>query len=125
MSYDLAFWQENLEIDASEAFRKYDAMTDGASGVFAESENVRAFHRALRDIHPDLTIENAEMSPWTSPVYGNGECVLVTIAWSRKDELVEGLIPLARKHGLLTYDPQQEEVHQQPPQLLKPPRTDQ
>ncbi|MGW3958086.1 hypothetical protein ACWEKM_46205 [Streptomyces sp. NPDC004752] len=66
MSYDLAFWQDD-EIDAEEAYRQYEAMFDGASGV--------------------------------------------SISWSRKDEVVDPLISLARDHGLLTYDPQKEKVY--------------
>lgn len=111
MSYDMAFWQETQEIDAAGAYQKYDAMTDGESGVSTESAGVKDFCAAVLKSYPDLTVENAETSPWTSAVYCNGECVIVTIAWSRKNELVDALISLAQRHSLLAYDPQKEEVH--------------
>ncbi|MFJ9686463.1 hypothetical protein ACIRRX_12335 [Streptomyces bacillaris] len=111
MSYDMAFWQEPQEIDAAGAYQKYDAMTDGKSGVSAESTRVRDFYAAVLKNYPDLTVENSDTSPWTSAVYCNGECVIVTISWSRKNELVDTLISLAQRHGLLAYDPQKEEVH--------------
>ncbi|MFJ7187171.1 hypothetical protein [Streptomyces bacillaris] len=111
MSYDMAFWQEPQEIDAAGAYQKYDAMTDGESGVSTESTRVRDFYAAVLKNYPDLTVENSDTSPWTSAVYCNGECVIVTISWSRKNELVDTLIFLAQRHGLLAYDPQKEEVH--------------
>ncbi|MFF9034274.1 hypothetical protein ACF090_02250 [Streptomyces sp. NPDC014892] len=114
MSYDLAFWYEEDAVDAAAAYAKYDAMTDGESGVVARNPRVLEFHRDVLRIHPDLSEdmseEEAERSPWNSSVYCNGECVLVSIAWSRKSEIVAALVDMARRRGLLTYDPQREAV---------------
>ncbi|WP_405960722.1 hypothetical protein OG235_27015 [Streptomyces sp. NBC_00024] len=110
MSYDLAFWYESRSIDSKTAFRKYDATVDGESGVTAGSPRVAAFHRDVLNAYQDLTEntseEEAEQSPWTSSVYFNGECVLVTIAWSRRSEVADALITMAKNRGLVTYDPQ-------------------
>ncbi|MFF7473473.1 hypothetical protein [Streptomyces sp. NPDC008092] len=111
MSYDLAFWYEEEEIDAEVAYQKYDAMTDGESGVVAENPRVSDFRRDVLRAYPDLSEQNAEHSPWSSPVYSNGECVLVAIAWSRKDEIAAPLVSLAQDHGLVTYDPQKQKVY--------------
>ncbi|MEU0452994.1 hypothetical protein ABZ322_08210 [Streptomyces sp. NPDC006129] len=114
MSYDLAFWHESGSIDAAAAYQKYDAMTDGESGVTAESPRVAEFYRDVlkdyQDLTKDTTEEEADRSPWTSPVYFNGECVLVNIAWSRKSEVSDTLIIMAKSRGLVTYDPQRELV---------------
>ncbi|MEU0198727.1 MULTISPECIES: hypothetical protein [unclassified Streptomyces] len=114
MSYDLAFWYESGSLDAAAAYQKYDAMTDGESGVTAESPRVAEFYRdvlkAYQDLTEDTTEEEADRSPWTSPVYFNGECVLVNIAWSRKSEVSDTLITMAKSRGLVTYDPQRELV---------------
>lgn len=110
MSYDLAFWDENGSLDAAAAYQKYEAMADGESGVSPESPRVSEFYRdvlsAYQDLTEDTTLEEADQSPWTSSIHFNRECVLVTIAWSRKNEISEALIALARTHGLMTYDPQ-------------------
>lgn len=114
MSYDLAFWHESGSLDAVTAYQKYDAMTDGESGVTAESPRVAEFYRDVlrvyRDLAEDTSEEEAEQSPWTSSVYFNGECVLVNIAWSRKGEVSDTLITMAKSRGLVTYDPQWELV---------------
>ncbi|MFJ9120332.1 hypothetical protein ACIRJO_32950 [Streptomyces sp. NPDC102394] len=110
MSYDLAFWYEEDAIDAEEAYQKYDALTDGASGVVTKHPGVSAFYRDILERFSDLSEANWEQSPWSSPVYFNGECILVAISWSRKDEVSTALVPLAQNHGLMTYDPQRGEA---------------
>ncbi|MFE6523272.1 hypothetical protein [Streptomyces sp. NPDC057794] len=114
MSYDLAFWYESRSLDAAAAYQKYDAMTDGESGVTAESPRVAEFYRdvlrAYQDLTEDTTEEEVHQSPWTSSVYFNGECVLVNIAWSRKSEVSNTLIDMAKSRGLVTYDPQRDLV---------------
>ncbi|CAL9490920.1 hypothetical protein SUDANB108_03248 [Streptomyces sp. enrichment culture] len=114
MSYDLAFWYESRSLDAAAAYQKYDAMTDGESGVTAESPRVAEFYRDIlrtyQDLTEDTTEEEAHQSPWTSSVYFNGECVLVNIAWSRKSEVSNTLIDMAKSRGLVTYDPQRDLV---------------
>ncbi|WP_405612975.1 hypothetical protein [Streptomyces sp. NBC_00076] len=106
----MAFWQEDGEIDAGIAYQKYDAMTDGELGISPKSANVTEFYKAILRTYDDLTIENAEDSPWASPVHCNEECVIVAISWSRKNEVADSLRSLARAHNLLTYDPQEEEI---------------
>ncbi|WP_406454741.1 hypothetical protein OH768_17730 [Streptomyces sp. NBC_01622] len=112
MSYDLAFWYEEKAINAEAAYQKYAAMTDGESGIVTEHPGVAEFCRDALQAYPDLSEENAEESPWSSPVYCTGECVLVAVSWSRKDEVSTSLIAMAQNRGLVTYDPQKEEVIQ-------------
>ncbi|MDX3747109.1 hypothetical protein [Streptomyces sp. AK08-02] len=112
MSYDLAFWYEEKAINAEVAYQKYAAMADGESGIVTEHPGVAEFYLDTLQDYPDLSEENAEESPWSSPVYCTGECVLVAISWSRKDEVSTLLIAMAQNKGLLTYDPQKEEVIQ-------------
>lgn len=110
MSYDLAFWDEIGSLDAAAALRKYEAMADGESGASPESPRVGEFYRdvlnAYQDLTEETTLEEADQSPWTSPVHCNGECVLVAIAWSRKNEVSGALIAMARARDLVTFDPQ-------------------
>ncbi|MGW6543508.1 hypothetical protein ACWGBH_11780 [Streptomyces massasporeus] len=112
MRYDLAFWHERGSLDAAAAYQKCDAMTDGESGVSAESSRVAQFHRDTLKAYPDLTEntteDEADQSPWTSSVYFNGERVLVNITWSRKSEVSDTLIAIAKSRGLVTYDPQRD-----------------
>ncbi|MGN9908878.1 hypothetical protein ACTMTJ_15150 [Phytohabitans sp. LJ34] len=64
------------------------------------------FYDEVVGIFGDLTEENAEESPWTSPLYRNEECVIANIAWSRHREVAPMLVELAAKYGLTSYDPQ-------------------
>jgi hypothetical protein len=53
-----------------------------------------------------LTAETMETSPWTSPLYTSSSFVVANISWSKQALVSRALIALARKHGLICYDPQ-------------------
>lgn len=111
MSFDLAFWHESKPTTAEEAARIYDKLTDGEIGIADRHPAVGAFYDDVIAAFGDLTEENAEESPWMSPLYRNEECVIANIAWSRHREVGPVLVDLASNHGLTTYDPQDKFVH--------------
>jgi hypothetical protein len=111
MSFDLGFWHQNGRPTNEVADQIYARLCDGNIGVVEESQGVKAFFRDVVSIFPDITEENAEESPWASALYRTPECVLVAISWSRRDELVPTLLSLAARHGLTTYDPQEQTVY--------------
>jgi hypothetical protein len=106
MSFDLTFWYEDDRSTPEEAFRIYDQLTDGETGVVAASAAIDEFLADVVSVYQDLTEENMEESPWAAPLYRTPECVIANIAWSRHKEVNDVLIDLANKHGLTTYNPQ-------------------
>ena len=110
MSFDLAFWVESPAPSPAEAAVTYDRLADGEEGVIAPDGAVARFLADVLADYPDLTEENMDVSPWASSIYSNTECVLVAISWSRAADLGPALRQIASRHGLITYDPQEEQV---------------
>ena len=111
MSFDLAFWHQKSVPTVEEAAQIYDQLVDGLSGVVEANSAVEDFHKAMISVFPDLAEENMDESPWTSPLYVTSECVIATISWSRSGEVPSVLLDLASRHGLTTYDPQEQAVY--------------
>ena len=112
MSFDLCFWWEKASSTPERAAEIYDQLTDGDTGVVESATAVDDFFVEIVELFGDLTEENIKDSPWMSPVYRTPECVIVAIAWSRREDVGNALFGIANKHGLTVYDPQEQKVHQ-------------
>ncbi|MBC3987192.1 hypothetical protein H8N01_32525 [Streptomyces sp. AC536] len=111
MSFDLAFWIQKSVPTLEESAWAYDQLTDGLTGVVEEDPAVEDFRASVISAFPDLTEETMDESPWASPLYGNRECVIAAISWSRSTEVSSVLLDLASRHGLTAYDPQDQVVY--------------
>jgi hypothetical protein len=111
MSFDLAFWYESSQSTSDAAAQIYDRLTDGETGVVQADPRVDAFYKDLISIYEDLTVENAETSPWMASPYRNSECVIVAISWSRYKNVAPVLLDVANRHGMTAYDPQDRIVY--------------
>jgi hypothetical protein len=111
VSFDLSFWYEDVPSTSERAAEIYDRLTDGEDGVVPSAPALIDFFAEVIATFGDLTEENMEESPWTSPLYRTTECVIANLAYSRSEEVAPVLRRLASKHGLTVYDPQNREVH--------------
>jgi hypothetical protein len=111
MSFDLTFWYESEPSSPERAAQIYDQLADEELGIVERNHALDEFYQEVISVYEDITEENAEESPWTSPVYHNDECVIANIAWSRHKEVGPALIAMAARHGLTSYDPQDRVVH--------------
>lgn len=121
VSYDLGFWWEPDLISSEEAARKYVHLE--RAGVVADHPSVRAFYGAVLQEFGDLTEETIETSPWSAPIYGSDQCVIVTASWSRAADVGPRLVHLARQHGLTAFNPQTGEVKLAGPSVNVPTRS--
>jgi hypothetical protein len=109
MSFDLAFWRPSEDDSAPSEI--YDRITDEITGVVAEApEQLAALVADIIATYPAITAENMDESPWASEFDLTDEYLLVAISGSRSAEVAAFLLPLARKHELVVYDPQAEEL---------------
>ena len=106
MSFDLIFWYECEPSTLEQATQIYDQLTEEDIGIVERNPVLGDFYQEVLSRYEDLTEENADGSPWTSPVYSNEECVFTNIVWSRHKEVGPALIAIAARHGLTSYDPQ-------------------
>jgi hypothetical protein len=118
VSYDLGFWWEPDLISSEDAARKYVHLE--RAGVVAGHPSVRAFYDAVLKEFGDLTEETKETSPWSAPIYGTDQCVVVTASWSQAADVGPRLVDLARQHGLTVFNPQTGEVELTGPSVNVP-----
>ena len=110
MSFDLGFWYEDVPSAPERAAAIYERLTDGEEGVVPSASAVNDFFVEVIATFEDMTEENMEESPWTSPLYQTPECVVASLAYSTSGDVAPVLLELASKHGLTAYDPQNREV---------------
>ncbi len=115
MSYDLAVWEGDLpsgDQDSAEAFEATIAMFDREPRP-GPTPRIRAYVDALLARWPDLDedAENEDDTPWSDgPLIGNaaGQVLSFGMVHSRAEEASVFAVELARKHGLVCFDPQLE-----------------
>ena len=110
MSFDLAVWHYDGDLDPERAQEIYEGILEELPGIVAENEAVTQFHDNVVSVFPDLTAENMEQSVWSAPIYSSSSFFVANISWSKQALVSQALIALARKHGLICYDPQAREV---------------
>jgi hypothetical protein len=109
MSFDLAFWRSSD--DDSAPAEIYGQITDEITGVVTPApEQLEALVAEITATYPQITPDNMDESPWASEFDRTDEYLLVAMSGSRSEEVASFLVPLARKHGLVVYDPQREEL---------------
>ncbi|GLX96619.1 hypothetical protein [Herbidospora sp. NBRC 101105] len=110
MSFDLAFWHASEDTDAAQAAEIYRGLIEEKSGLVPDAPAVRTFHEQVISVYPDLTSESTdedvENSPWMSELFTGPGFLIAAVSWSRSVEVASTLISLAKRNGLICYDPQ-------------------
>ena len=114
MSFELMVWQAGESATPERAADVYHRLADGESDVVPASAAVLRFADDVVARYEDLTEQNMHDSPWSSPLYRTPEGVIVSVAPSRRREVVDAVRELAHRHGLSVYDPQNRTVDQAP-----------
>ncbi|MEV8609097.1 hypothetical protein AB0383_14385 [Amycolatopsis sp. NPDC051373] len=107
MSFDLAVWFAPAEVTATEAKARYDQLVDAEPGDVKHPQ-VAAFYRELTVRYPEL-VDDFENSPWAAGLDLTEAAVVMPIT-SPHAEVARFVLALARRHGLVAYDPQSGEV---------------
>ena len=120
MSYDLALWvgpPPANDVAAAEEFVRRTAYLedeDEFAELAAATPQVRAFLDELLLRFPPLTaLDVDENTPWaTGPEPGdvNGDFVYLTMTYPGARRVCDGIVAIARRHALVCYDPQLEQV---------------
>lgn len=113
MSYDLAVWEGAPPSDDAAANAVYERLNEKYLETDAEqtppTPRIRAYVEALLERWGDLTIEDADLSPWSSgPLMESalGSIVYFTMRHSRADEVSAEAARMAAERGLICFDPQ-------------------
>ncbi|HEX8713506.1 MAG TPA: hypothetical protein VF730_16625 [Terracidiphilus sp.] len=112
MSYDLAVWHAKEPLSNEEAARIYAHICQSWPYFEGASPAVAAFYEELTsrwpeiDTIPEHHIGDFDYCPWACTLSHSGMAVVMTSVWSKATEVAKYVEPLARKHGLLLFDPQ-------------------
>jgi hypothetical protein len=103
MGMDLILWKAPVIDDTDEAARLLEPYFErGDDSAFEPSDDVTAVSNELARRFPD-----AIDGPWGDPTAGKIDRVLLlSMSWSVSDTVIDAVGDLARKHGLVLYDPQ-------------------
>jgi hypothetical protein len=116
MSFDLGVWYEPQPITSDAAAVKYVAFCEG-EGESEEHPCFEAFFDELSEGFPSLDeVDEADIDdcPWAAGFERGDGHVLLTIKWSRAEDMAQAVLALAANHELVVFDPQDDEVHLPP-----------
>jgi hypothetical protein len=101
MSFDLGVWAVPVppEDDGASAARYRDLCASDEPSRRPQNPAVVAFVRDLAERYPDG-------EPWSTEPFTTDDAVVLTIVWSRADEVSAVVRAAARRRGLVCHDPQ-------------------
>ena len=113
MSMTLILWKAPIVGDPDEAAALLDRWySEGDDSGFTPSEDVGRMAADLRRRYPDYPAKAGDDSPWADLPFDETDRLLeLSIRWGADDDVIDLITRLARKHGLLLYDPQGPEVY--------------
>ena len=120
MSYDLALWvgerptSDEAAADEYERRMSYLEELDDEARLAPASPRVQAFlEELLREFPPLGESEDDGDSPWAvgpEPGDVNGDLVYLNMTFAGAERAYDGVLEIARRHGLVCYDPQEERL---------------
>lgn len=116
MSFDLAVWHTDEPLTSERAAEIYLRLCHDWPYLNGNSAAVTAFYEELTgrwheiDIIPEHHIGDFDHCPWSCALSRSGMAVVMTCVWSEAAAVAEFVERLARKHGLLLFDPQSNRV---------------
>jgi hypothetical protein len=112
VSYDLAVWYPHRHLSGKQAQELYGRLCGSdISGIIAHPA-IDTFYQELTAKHPEIDdvpedqIDDLDLCPWSIAFDRSPGHIILCCVWSRA-EYVDALVKqLARRHGLVVYDPQ-------------------
>jgi hypothetical protein len=116
MSFDLAVWQSDEPLTNEQAGEVYLRLCEKWPYLEGNSSAVAAFYQDLTqhwpeiDTVPEEKIDDFDFCPWSCALNRSGRAVVMSCVGSKASQVKGFVEPLARKHGLLLFDPQANRV---------------
>ena len=114
MSYDLAVWDDDRPLDDDQAGSTYDELyeryLESDDVVVPPAPRIVAYVEALVARYPD---DSDRSGVWASPPVideASGPIVYLLMSYGKAEEVSEYAAVLAREHGLICFDPQEERL---------------
>jgi hypothetical protein len=118
VSFDLYVWGSPSPVTAGQAGRICQELAAGNTSSVSADERVQGFAQELLGRFPaleSLPDDEVETLPWSMTPEISDSHVVMTISWSRAQEVAEFALGLAATRGVVCFDPQTSVVHNPPP----------
>ena len=112
MSFDLAVFDFGSAPNAEDVAERYGELVE-ESDESPQSTRIDAFIAECASRWPGLTGDDSEDSPWASlplEAQRSGGGFVANIVWSKAEEMRVEWKRMAERHGLVLYDPQEDEI---------------
>ena|SRR5208337_5302636 len=116
MSFDLGVWHSEVPLTNAQAAEIYVHLCQNWPYLKGESPSIAAFYDDLIrrwpeiDTVPEEEIDNMNYCPWSCALPHSGMAVVMACVWSMAEEVEAFVKDLAKKHGLVLFDPQSDTV---------------
>jgi len=116
MSFDLAVWHTEQPLTYEQASDIYLRLCEEWPYLGGGNAAVQSFYEELIqhwpeiDSIPEEKVGDFDVSPWSCALDHSGMAVIMACVWPQASEVAEYVTALARKHGLLLFDPQARRV---------------
>ena len=114
MSFDLAVWRTDVgtpsDADAGKTYVELSELPcDGGPMVPEVGDFYAEFTQRYQEID-DFPEEEVDDCPWSVALCHSKKYIIVSVVWSRADEMRSVVLDLAKKYQLLLFDPQSDKV---------------
>jgi hypothetical protein len=112
MSFDLAIWYPHQQLSAEGALLVYQGLCEGNLSELKPHPAIDAFYEELTAKHPEIDdipedkIDDHDLCPWSIEHDHSDRHMIICAVWSKAEYVSDFIHQLARKHGLIVFDPQ-------------------
>jgi hypothetical protein len=116
MSFDLGVWHSEVPLTDAQAADIYVHLCENWPYLEGGSSSIATFYCELTgrwpeiDTVPEEKIDDTEYCPWSCALAHSGMAVVMSCVWSMADNVAVFVRDLAKKRGLVLFDPQTGEV---------------
>lgn len=108
MSHDVCVWYPHRKLTKDEAAALFLQLIEGDTSGVQSHASLDAFYKELTSLHPEIDDDPSEECPWAMEFERSPGHILMSVSWSRAEEMFEVICELATKHGLAVIETEQE-----------------
>lgn len=114
MSHDLGFFTYKSEATTEDIRKVYLDSSDGKEVFWPSSSEIIAFKKSLIEKYPSInSLENDELdeNSWSCEFDQGDGYIIVSMVFSKSEEVTDYILTLLKEHQLIVYDPQDDKAY--------------
>jgi enolase len=114
MSHDLGFFTYKSEATIEDIRKVYLDSSDGKEAFWPSSSEIIAFKKFLIEKYPSInSLEDDELdeNPWSCEFDQGEGYIIVSMVFSKSEEVTDYILTLLKEYQLIVYDPQDDKAY--------------